>query len=241
MSGERAVARPVPQFLRRIDWAGLCRTRAYDRAMRLPYLAWVSLLILTYGGGLATYARTAGSMPAYAFASGIAMRLATLVFLVLAAGAVLARLRPSAKARGLGPRLAALFGSFLVYSFVLFPRRELSVAAETVSTLVILIGTAGAAYVLTQLGRSFSIMAEARRLVTTGMYRFVRHPLYLAEELAVVGVAMQFWSVGTALILLAQIAFQLIRMRNEEAVLEAAFPEYARYRERTARLIPFLY
>jgi protein-S-isoprenylcysteine O-methyltransferase Ste14 len=38
-----------------------------------------------------------------------------------------------------------------------------------------------------------------------------------------------------------QIAFQLRRMQNEEAVLSESFPEYAAYRQRTARLLPRIY
>ena len=94
---------------------------------------------------------------------------------------------------------------------------------------------------LLRLGRSFSVMAEARYLVTSGPYRFVRHPLYLAEELAVVGVFIQFASVWTALLLALQISFQLRRMHNEEAVLAATFPEYTAYQARTSRLIPGIY
>jgi protein-S-isoprenylcysteine O-methyltransferase Ste14 len=84
-------------------------------------------------------------------------------------------------------------------------------------------------------------MAETRQLVTSGPYRFVRHPLYLAEEIAMVGVFLQFASVWTALLLLVQIAFQLRRMHNEETVLIAKFPQYTAYCCATARLIPGIY
>ena len=77
-------------------------------------------------------------------------------------------------------------------------------------------------------------MAESRQLVTSGPYRFVRHPIYAAEEIAAIGIFMQFASVWTALLLAAQIAFQLRRMHNEEAVLRASFPQYEAYRRSTA-------
>jgi protein-S-isoprenylcysteine O-methyltransferase Ste14 len=134
-----------------------------------------------------------------------------------------------------------LIGAFLVYAIPLFPRRELSMAVEMVSTLLILFGSAAAVIALLQLGRSFSLMAEARQLVTSGPYRLVRHPLYLAEELAIIGISMQFFSLSTAFFLAVQIAFQLRRMHNEEAVLSETFPEYAAYRDKTARLIPSIY
>lgn len=51
--------------------------------------------------------------------------------------------------------------------------------------------------VLTQLRGSFSLTVESRRLVTTGVYRRIRHPL-LAEEIAAIGVVMQFLSLDGA-------------------------------------------
>ena len=98
-----------------------------------------------------------------------------------------------------------------------------------------------AAIVLIQLRGSFSIMAEARQLATSGAYRFVRHPLYLAEEIATIGGVIQFFSIWTALLLVVQIACQIRRMRNEEIVLMEVFPEYSNYKRKTPRIIPGVY
>jgi protein-S-isoprenylcysteine O-methyltransferase Ste14 len=106
---------------------------------------------------------------------------------------------------------------------------------------LILLGAALAVYALTQLGRSFSVMAEARQLVTSGVYRIVRHPLYVAEEIAVIGLVIQFLSYQTLLLVAVHAGFQLRRMRNEEAILISSFPEYGAYKEKTARLIPGIY
>lgn len=225
-----------------IDIARLQRSRAYDAVMRLPLLAWSVICTLMWMNGLAGYLRAADpALPAAAYAIGIAMRLSAIAFLVLLAASVVLRGRPAGRARGIEPRVSALAGTLIVYAFGLFPRGDLSFAAEIVSTTLTLIGSLAAVVVVAQLGRSFSVMAEARRLVTGGVYRFVRHPLYLAEELAVIGIFMQFLSASTVLLLAGQIAFQLRRMHNEEAVLTETFPEYADYREKTARLLPGIY
>lgn len=52
------------------------------------------------------------------------------------------------------------------------------------------------------------------------------------------GVAMQAWNWLTAIVVALQLLVMLARMRFEEQVLEAEFPEYADYRKRTKRLIP---
>ena len=98
-----------------------------------------------------------------------------------------------------------------------------------------------AAIVLIQLRGLFSIMAEARQVATSGAYRFIRHPLYLAEEIATIGGVMQFLSIWTVLLVVVQIACQIRRMRNEEIVLTEVFPEYSSYKRKTARIIPGLY
>jgi protein-S-isoprenylcysteine O-methyltransferase Ste14 len=211
----------------------------YDLLMRFPFLGWVFLCVFVQLAGFNQFINARSVDLVYAI--HIVMQLSTIAFMLLAAAAVLARTRPSTKASGLEPRISALIGSFLIYGIALYPRRDLSVSLEAISTVLTMIGNIAAVAALYQLGRSFSIMAETRRLVITGPYRFVRHPLYLAEEIAMVGVFMQFASVWTALLLVVQIAFQLRRMHNEELVLAASFPEYDAYRRSTARLIPGIY
>jgi len=91
------------------------------------------------------------------------------------------------------------------------------------------------------LGRSLSFMPEARRLVTQGLYRRIRHPLYLAEAIATLGVFLRFRSWQAALILIIHSYFQVRRMDWEEDILAKMFSEYLDYRYRTDRLVPGLY
>jgi len=218
------------------------QSRPWDVLMRLPMLLWSIFLAIVTLLGLEKYMREADpALPSALYVLNIAMRLSVIAYLVVIAASVLVRLRPARKARGVEPRISALIGTFLLTAVVILPRRDLSPVAALVSASLTIAGSALAVVVLAQLRGSFSIMAESRELVTTGVYRIVRHPLYLAEEIAAIGVAMQFFSPWAALVLAVQIGFQLRRMRNEEVVLTATFPEYLAYRTGTARILPGIY
>jgi protein-S-isoprenylcysteine O-methyltransferase Ste14 len=161
------------------------------------------------------------------------------LFYVMLAWAALIRAKPLARAAGWQPCAAALLGTYLSFALPFLPvRADLGVAGHLVSAACVLIGMGLAAVILLKLRHSFSIMAEARRLVTDGPYAIVRHPLYVAEELAMLGIFIQYASVPAAVIVAAQVFFQLQRMGNEEAVLRRTFPEYDAYAARTARLVP---
>ena len=91
------------------------------------------------------------------------------------------------------------------------------------------------------LGRCFGVLPDVRGLVTRGPYRLVRHPLYLGELTAALGIVIgaQRWAPALAAWLVC-LGLQLVRTRYEERSLRAEFPEYAPYADRTKRLIPGL-
>jgi protein-S-isoprenylcysteine O-methyltransferase Ste14 len=91
------------------------------------------------------------------------------------------------------------------------------------------------------LGRSFSIFSEVRELRTSGLYRYVRHPLYLGEMIAVWGYVLAWpapWAIACALLFTG---LQSWRARVEEGRLLAYHPGYAAYRERAGFLWPRLW
>jgi protein-S-isoprenylcysteine O-methyltransferase Ste14 len=89
------------------------------------------------------------------------------------------------------------------------------------------------------LGRCFGVLPAARGLVTRGPYRTVRHPVYLGEIAALVGLVIAAPTTTNGLALLAVIVAQWVRMRLEEGALRAAFPEYERYAREVPRLLPW--
>jgi len=182
-----------------------------------------------------------GALEAAQGALNVTARVATMLFLALIAVMTLARRRPVRKSEGWLPRFAALAGLLMLYALPVFPRAAPDAAFDAAALGLLVAGHFLCAVTLLQLGRSFSVMPEARRLVTAGLYARIRHPLYLAEAVAALGVFLLYRSPGAAVLVAAQFAVQLWRMHEEEKVLEAQFPEYAAYRARTARLIPGVY
>jgi protein-S-isoprenylcysteine O-methyltransferase Ste14 len=164
-----------------------------------------------------------------------------LVFVALLLVLMFIRRPARSKAKGLLPRLSAFLGTYLGLTIIWLPPQPIGFELSLMSLLLMLGGLGFSVYAVFHLGRSFSIMAEARRLVIDGPYARVRHPLYLGEAVAMLGLTLQYLSAFALLILSLQFAFQLIRMRNEELVLAKLFPEYGDYKTRTARLVPGLY
>src|SRR5277367_1615378 len=85
-----------------------------------------------------------------------------------------------------------------------------------------------------QLGSSFSVSAQARNLVTTGLYSRIRNPIYLFGGLLIVGVILFLEQPRYLLIFLILIPLQLVRMRQEAKVLEEKFGDaYRKYKKST--------
>jgi len=171
----------------------------------------------------------------------IASEISSILFLLFQVLLICIRSLPSAKAAGLAPRLWAILGSTFSYLVLLLPKIIPTPTESILSSILILTGTAASIWVLTSLRRGFSIFPQARVLVTTGPYRIVRHPLYLAEQISAFGIALQFQQPLGILIVLAGFFLQFPRMHYEETVLRASFPSYHSYFSHTRRIIPFVY
>ena len=83
---------------------------------------------------------------------------------------------------------------------------------------------------------------ENHKLRTSGLYRFVRHPLYFGAILVAIGVPVTVASMQGFLAMLLLIPIVLIRIRLEEKMLIEAFgDEYRNYKKTTKKLFPFIY
>lgn len=87
----------------------------------------------------------------------------------------------------------------------------------------------------------FPTPQEGSRLVTTGVYRLVRHPIYGGVILVAVGAALASWSLPAVVLAVALVPFFVAKSTHEERLLTARFPDYAAYREvTTKRLLPWV-
>lgn len=84
---------------------------------------------------------------------------------------------------------------------------------------------------------------QGDKIVSSGPYRILRHPLYTGLLLIAVGMALFFQSIIAAVLGGALVAWSLVRrMDGEEAMLIKEFgEEYREWMKKRARLIPFIY
>lgn len=137
---------------------------------------------------------------------------------------------------------AAMIGSFVLYGLFLIPGqgRSTDVWVLAGSDLCLAVGIAWALYSLSYLGNRFSIVPEARGLVTSGPYRLVRHPIYLGEIIAGFGLVLPTLFSLHAVVFAIFLGAQLLRTYFEERVLRSTYPQYEAYARHTHRLIPFV-
>lgn len=81
-------------------------------------------------------------------------------------------------------------------------------------------------------------IASGATLITRGPYRFVRHPMYLAVLLTTLGWVTLAPALPRCAVWGALAGVLVVKLRYEERLLRAKFPEYAAYASRTKRIVP---
>jgi protein-S-isoprenylcysteine O-methyltransferase Ste14 len=85
-----------------------------------------------------------------------------------------------------------------------------------------------------QLGKSLTVTAQARKLVTSGLYSRIRNPIYVFGSCVIAGLILVLGRMEWLLVFLIVIPLQIWRVRKESQVLENTFgEEYRTYRSST--------
>jgi protein-S-isoprenylcysteine O-methyltransferase Ste14 len=205
---------------------------SYDRMMRLFGGMWFMLLALCVANkiGVSLTDPWPSLLSSFCLAS----------FYMLLALLIMTRSPAKAQADGLLPKIAAFVGSYLPWTITFFGKTEQALP-NLLSTACVLIGMIMTLVTIRHLGRSFSLVPQARSVVQTGPYRWIKHPLYFAEGIAILGVVLQYLTPVTVMVFVLHIGVQVCRIHYEEDLLRRNCPEYSSYEASRWRLIPYVW
>lgn len=93
----------------------------------------------------------------------------------------------------------------------------------------------------TYLSRTVEVQ-EGQKVIDTGLYGIVRHPMYMAVVILFLSMPLVLGSLISFVIMLGCIPILVKRIRNEEKVLEEGLPGYREYKQKVKyRLVPFIW
>jgi len=126
----------------------------------------------------------------------------------------------------------------------ILPIREDPSAVRAIGTAIYTVGLLVAILARLQLGKNWSDIetpqiAAGQAVVSRGLYRSIRHPVYVGDLMLLLGLelALNSWLVLGALALIPIVSRRAIR---EEKLLAETLPGYDDYMRRTKRFIPFV-
>ena len=117
-----------------------------------------------------------------------------------------------------------------------------SILGILILSLGAIIGTLGR-YQLRRFGHGVLSIQDEHQLITTGIYSFIRHPIYSGGILGIIGFYLAFQSF-LLLIVLTLLYFIVLRHRllfEEKMMIDEFGESYEEYMKQTKRLIPFIY
>ena len=137
------------------------------------------------------------------------------------------------------PKLLVFLQFALIGLMLLFLQK-----VSLIGILIFLLGAMVGLFALThnQLG-NFNIqpkMKENAKLITTGIYGYIRHPMYLSVLLMMLGVFVSSPSIIAAILLILLTIVLVLKAKKEEAIWSDETQEYLSYKKKTKLFIPFI-
>jgi len=143
--------------------------------------------------------------------------------------------------------LFAIIAAFLLPYLPIFHFVNFAPVNPVLSSVGLILNVAGMAFLVwarQRLGRNWSQTVSAKEepeLVTSGPYRYIRHPMYTGGFIACLGSAIVAGGAFVFLLLFLGAIF-LWRVGAEDKLMEQQFPnEYPDYKKRTKAVIPFVW
>jgi protein-S-isoprenylcysteine O-methyltransferase Ste14 len=139
------------------------------------------------------------------------------------------------------------FGLQLVFSFLPITDSAASSDIRKIGYFLVILGLIISLFALKTLGKNWTGMNDYRivkdqKLVTKGIYSLIRHPIYLAVILESVGFELVANSWFFIPVLIVSFIVFTSHIDKEEILLKVGFgKEFAAYKTRSKKLIPFIY
>jgi protein-S-isoprenylcysteine O-methyltransferase Ste14 len=138
----------------------------------------------------------------------------------------------------------ALLATKIINIIQYYPSRDIHLSLTIAGTAMVLVGL-----VISILGRKALAdnwcltidLKKGHKLITTGIYRYVRHPIYSGLTFMGVGTVLVSQQLAVVAILLVALVIFVFRIKKEERLMMNVFSEeYQEYRKKVKAIIPFL-
>jgi protein-S-isoprenylcysteine O-methyltransferase Ste14 len=146
--------------------------------------------------------------------------------------------KPVARYETLLPNFLAVLAGFGVYSFGLLTPAETRPFGIYVPLALLVSGSGIVLFALFYLRRAFSVTPQARTVVRSGPYAFVRHPMYIGNILSITGLGLMIGTPQALLLALAACLLQVCRARYEDRLLARTFVDYGAHMSNVNGFIP---
>ena len=136
---------------------------------------------------------------------------------------------------------AVLFSVFVIWNWsVTF---DYGSWLKSVGLVVSILGASIVIIAILQLNENLSPFPTPKvngQLITHGLYKYVRHPIYSGIIITMIGFSLFTTSLSRLIITLVTYVFFYIKADYEEKLLANKFPEYPSYKKRTGKIWPIL-